>query len=91
MAEGNQHGFYCPSCGHDDELRISCCVQVYKAYLLPDGIDYGGGDIDWADTDMAACGYCGWEATVGDLLTENDDGWEDVLAEVIRHYEEDEE
>lgn len=88
MAKGNQHGLYCPSCGHGDELWVSGVVSVDSARLTSDGIDYDGGDFCWEDDDSAGCTWCGWEATAGELLTENEDGWEEVLAEVICHYEE---
>lgn len=91
MAKGNQHGLHCPSCGHDDELWVSGTVTIQCARLMPNGADYDGGDLSWEDADSAGCTWCGWEATAGDLLDENEDGWEEVLAEVIRHYYEDQE
>lgn len=90
MAKGNQHGLYCPSCGRSDELWVSGTVTIQCARLLPDGADYDGGDLSWEDADSAGCTWCGWEATAGDLLDENDpDFSEEMLAGVIRHYEED--
>lgn len=64
-------GLACPRCDQDDEIRISACVMVE---LTPNGsIETGDPFHEWGPDHYCSCGFCGYEATVNEFITETCD------------------
>jgi hypothetical protein len=67
----NQFGYCCPKCGSDAEIQVYTNILVIGT-LTEEGYDYEktNSDTEFEDEDVAVCGVCNWEGTVGGLVVD---------------------
>lgn len=73
---GNNHGYHCPKCGSDENIKIVAQTWVR---LSSDGTD-GGGDMEWDDESRAACDSddCWWYGKVKELAIQEEEDEDDL-------------